>query len=160
PSGDFGGACGSTGTFLFDALSSDSGDVNVYQMSLSGTGKKKLTQGHLNASPDCSPDGKQFLYVSSLKGKLQLMMAAINGGEPRPLIDDPRDQAHFSADGSKIAVLRTGEVVILAAKDGVRLKSFPLKFEQISNLRWLPDGSAVSFVVQRGQASNIWEQAL
>jgi len=164
PSGDFGGACGNTGAFLYDALSSDSGDVNVYRMSLSGAGKKKLTEGHLNASPDCSPDGKQLLYISSLKGKLQLLIApltdSVDSGTARVLADDPRDQARFSPDGTKIAVLSKSDLVIISALNGAKLKSFPMSFEAVTNLHWLPDGSGVSFVAQEGQASNIWVQNL
>src|SRR3954466_8511975 len=107
-SADLGGACGDGQTFLFDSLSSDNGDVNVFRMSLNGSGKKKLTDGHINASPDCSPDGKQFIYTASQNGKTQLMIRALDGGAPRLLMEDPREHARFSPDGTKIAAFTRG----------------------------------------------------
>ncbi len=160
PSGDLGGVCGDGKTFLYDALSSDTGDVNVFRMGIDGSGKKKLTEGHLNASPDCSPDGKQFIYFTSENGKIRLMMRALDGGTPRTLLDDGRAQAHFSPDGSKIAVFAKDGLHIITAADGTQLRTFPLNFEGISNFEWLPDASGVSFVAQKGAVSNIFVQSL
>ena len=47
PSGDLGGLCGDGKTFVYDALSSETGDVNVFQMAVDGSGKKKLTRMYM-----------------------------------------------------------------------------------------------------------------
>lgn len=160
PSADLGGVCGDGQTFLFDSLSSASGDVNVFRMSMDGTGKKKLTEGHVNASPDCSPDSKQMIYITSQNGKTQLVVRGLDGGEPRKLIEDPRDQGRFSPDGSKVAVFAKSEIDIISVADGAKVKSFPVNFEAVSSLKWLPDSSAVSYVAQKGASSNIYVQSL
>ncbi len=161
PSGDLGAVCGNTGTFLFDALSSDKGDVNVFRMSLTGAGKKKLTEGHVNGSPDCSPDGKQFIYVTSQNGKILLMLAPLEGnGAAKQIAEDPREQARFSPDGTKIALFTKGNLVVVSAADGTKLKTFPINFEAVNSLHWMPDGSGISFVAQKGAASNIFVQPL
>lgn len=160
PSGDLGGVCGDGKTFLYDALSSESGDVNVFQMAVDGSGKKKLTEGHVNANPDCSPDGKQMVYITSVNGKSQLMLRDLAGGAPRPLLDEPRDRARFSPDGSKVAAITKSGMHIVSTADGRELKTFPMSFEQATTLQWVPDGTAVSYVAQKGASSNIYVQNL
>jgi tricorn protease len=76
------------------------------------------------------------------------------------VLEDPRDQAHFSPDGSKIADLTPKGLVIVSAADGSILKTFPMNFEAVSSVKWLPDSSGLSFVAQKGTTSNIYVQSL
>jgi eukaryotic-like serine/threonine-protein kinase len=116
--------------------------------------------------PDCSRDGKWFLYANTLGTKFFRM--PIEGGTPTEILaphqaGDPI--LKISPDGNWIAYLyeearpAQEQIAIIPATGGTPVHLFPLP-EDTSAFRWSPDGKGVQFVITRNGAANIWEQPL
>ena len=69
----------------------------------------------------------------------------------------------YSLDGKRIAFFARKDnnpivdLAIIPADGGSVLKEFEIP-QNAEQLRWTPDGKAVTYVVQKGAASNIWKQ--
>jgi Tol biopolymer transport system component len=164
-------ACGDGKWVVFN-MWNEKGDVNVWRATQEGSDLSQLTNGAFDDYPACSPDGKWVLYVTTSGEKRLLMRMSLGGGAPQVLDDrfafSPATGAEvtpaYSPDGKRIAFFHARqdnnsvvELAIVAADGGSVLKQFEIP-QNAEQLRWTPDGKAVTYVVQKGAASNIWKQ--
>lgn len=164
-------ACGDGKWVVFN-MRNEKGYVNVWRATQEGSDLSQLTNGAFDDYPACSPDGKWVLYVTTAAEKRVLMRMPSSGGVPQVLYDrfafSPATGAEvtaaYSPDGQRIAFFRAGQnnnsiidLAIIAADGGSVLKQFEIP-QNAEQLRWTPDGKAVTYVVQKGAASNIWKQ--
>ena len=101
------------------------------------------------------------------------MRASLDGSMAKPLDDKfayspatfVEGTPSYSPDGKRIAFFRTRqdnkvvELAVIASDNGAVLNEFEVP-QNAEQLRWTPDGKAVTYVVQRGAASNLWKQPL
>jgi Tol biopolymer transport system component len=116
--------------------------------------------------PDCSRDGKWFLYSNTLGTKF--FRLPIEGGTPTQ-IATPHQTGDpilkISPDGNWITYLYAEarpaqeQIAIIPATGGTPVHLFPLP-EDTNAFRWSPDGKGVQFVITRNGAANIWEQPI
>lgn len=81
--------------------------IHLYLVDLQSTDKtiKALTRGNESISePTFSPDGKSVAFIRAVKGKPQVFVMPLDGGEAWQLTDTPygASRPKYSPDGSKI----------------------------------------------------------
>jgi Tol biopolymer transport system component len=104
-----------------------------------------------------SPDGRQIALMAREPGKAwQIFTVPPDGGTPRPLLPESRNQADpsWSADGQQIVFGRVTD--IMGKEDGIRaLEVLDLKTGKISTIpgstglfspRWSPDGRYIAAI--------------
>ena len=163
-------ACGDGKWIVFN-MRNEKGDVNVWRATQEGSDLSQLTNGAFDDYPACSPDGNWVLYVTT-SGEKRVLMRMPPGGGAAQVLDDrfafsPATGAEvtpaYSLDGKRIAFFARKDnnpivdLAIIPADGGSVLKEFEIP-QNAEQLRWTPDGKAVTYVVQKGAASNIWKQ--
>ena len=155
------GGCGDR-YVIFDSLPQS--QVMVMRAEADGSNPTKLADDAV--FPDCSRDGKWFLYSNALGTKF--FRLPIEGGTPTEIAashqtGDP--VLKISPDGNWITYLyeearpAQEQIAIIPATGGTPVHLFPLP-EDTNAFRWSPDGKGVQFVITRNGAANIWEQPL
>src|ERR1700722_7209574 len=116
--------------------------------------------------PDCSRDGKWFLYSNTLGTKF--FRLPIEGGTPTEIAAPHQDgdpMLRISPDGNWITYLyeearpAQEQIAIIPSTGGTPALLFPLP-EDTNAFRSSPDGKGVQFVITRNGAANIWEQPI
>ncbi len=145
---------------VFDSLPQS--QVVVMRADADGSNPTKLADDAV--FPDCSRDGKWFLYSNALGTKF--FRLPIEGGTPTEILTphqtgDPI--LKISPDGNWITYLyeearpAQEQIAIIPATGGTPVHLFPLP-EDTNAFRWSPDGKGLQFVITRNGAANIWEQ--
>ena len=132
-------------------------------MDIDGGNPKQLTNGNIDHSPSCSPDGRWVLYVHETSGKSTILKVSIDGGNPVHLIDNEASNPVFSPDGKLVACsYGNGKVAIIPSEGGQPLKvlDIPTPFIVEPGARWSSNGRALIFVDTQGGVSNVWRQTL
>lgn len=138
---------------------------NIWRMDIDGGNPKQITNGNLDHSSSCSPDGKWLVYVhdASASGLSTLWKVSTDGGTPIQLTDRESADPVFSPDGTLIACsYGNGKVAIIRSEGGEPLKIFdiPTPFLIDPGFQWTSDGRAVAFVDTREGVDNIWTQPI
>jgi len=119
------------------------------------------SQGTLGGAT-CLPDSNSVMYAADSA----LWSIPIDGGTPVKL-DLPFTEAWYSRDGKLVFYgsqkIEGGtmhfKLLVRAAAGGAPLHTFDAPYGMQSP-RFTPDGTAISFMLKRNRATNIWEQPL
>jgi Tol biopolymer transport system component len=117
--------------------------------------------------PSFSPDGREVVYAS-FANKATIWKVEIDGGQPVQLTDKESGSPVFSPDGKQIvcfyqddpkAVLK---IAILASGGGAPVTSFtqPNGSGAGGEVRLMPDGRSIAYIVNKGDVGNIWSQPI
>jgi len=165
---NFPSVCGDGKHILFMSLHSGKA-MNVWSIDGKGGSLTQLTHGTLDQIPDCSPDGKWFVYTSSEGGKMTAWRASIDGGTPQQLTKEPTYIPAISRDGTLIAAMQ-GEgtattykvkLIVMPASGGAAIHEFDMLPTRNSKLRFTPDGKTVAYAaLDDNGVANIWSQSL
>jgi serine/threonine protein kinase/Tol biopolymer transport system component len=138
------------------------GRHNIWRMDSDGSNPKQLTNGNYDRNPSFSPDGKWIVYTSFGTTNPNLWRVSVDGGEPVQLNDKFSMGPMVSPDGKMIACYYWDErpdtqlgIALVPFEGGQPVKVFTLPS---SNVRWSPDGTALTYVDSRSGVSNIWSQ--
>jgi serine/threonine protein kinase/dipeptidyl aminopeptidase/acylaminoacyl peptidase len=143
-----------------------SGTIQLWRMDVDGTNAKLLTATPgFNAT--VSPDGKWVIFGTFTVGGFSIWKVSIDGGEPVQITHKYSLNGTISPDGKLIAcsyqderTIRT-KIALIPFEGGEPSKLFDLPGgAQTGRLRWLPDGRALTYIVNHGGVSNIWIQPL
>ncbi|HEX7962354.1 MAG TPA: protein kinase [Terriglobales bacterium] len=158
--------CGNEQSVVYEGLKD--GKLNIYAADIGGANKRRITDGKIDESPDCSPDGKWIAYQSiGDNGAITVWKAPLDhSSTPVQLTKGSAFGPRFSPDGKQIAYwLEAGlsggqarELVIINAEDGKEVVRIAAPVG--GNLHWTPDDKALIFSVYSGPVSNIWKQPL
>jgi Tol biopolymer transport system component len=132
-------------------------------MNIDGGNLKQITNGNLDHSASCSPDGKWLVYVHDAFGKSMVWKVPTDGGTAVQLTDSEAANPVLSPDGKLIACsYGNGKVAIIPFEGGPPIKVFaiPTPFVVEPGIRWSSNGQALTFVDTHGGTSNIWRQAI
>ena len=153
---------------VFASNRADMKTYHLWRINADGSEPIQLTNGDGERGPVCSPDGQTILYSTGGPDvgpdKSRLRKISINGGESVQLTEYPSGWKDVSPDGKFIALRCKSDIsspfklAIISSEDGKPVKSFDIKGN--SQIRWMPDGSSISFVKSEKGVSNIWTQPL
>jgi serine/threonine protein kinase len=144
-----------------------SGKQQQWRMDIDGSNLKQLTPIGFQSS--CSPDGQWVVYTNFGAGGFSIWKVPIDGGEPTAVVNKYALIPSLSPDGKLIACYYFDEktslskIAIFPFAGGEPLKLFDLAQPVISgnpSMRWLPDGSGLTYIMTRGGVSNIWLQPI
>jgi eukaryotic-like serine/threonine-protein kinase len=141
----------------------------IWRMDPDGGNLKQLTEGPGHFSARSSPDGRWVVFASVGTASTRLWKVSIDGGEPVRLTDKFTEAPTVSPDGSLIAsVYREDQpnapnkvaIIPFAGGDPIKLLDIPQSFNRAAGLRWMPDGSTLTFIDTINGVSNIWSLPL
>jgi eukaryotic-like serine/threonine-protein kinase len=138
------------------------GTVNLFRSDADGSNPVKLTEETLIGGGVCMPDSKQVVYGTQ-KG---IFRVSINGGMPEK-VDLPLGQFGYSRDGKLMYMVEQKvENGAMKARFLVRpmtgvepLHSLDIPFGMQSP-QFTPEGNAISYMLNRNHATNVWVQKL
>lgn len=148
---------------------------NIWRADLDGANALQLTRGPMDVHPASSADGQEVVFASFLDwspgtaGKPTLWRVPIDGGKPLPVTQDPASIPQVSPDGKLIACeyfpgaepqLSKRMVAVMNYKDGsirAMIEQWPFGF---SHVLWEPEGRVLTFILNSGEAGNIWREPL
>jgi serine/threonine protein kinase/WD40 repeat protein len=144
------------------------GAAHIWRMESDGSNPVQLTNGLYENMPALSTDGQWVVYHGLAEGKDWIWKVSIDGGQPQRLTDKEAIQPAVSPDGKLIAYFTRDD----ASKAPWKLAVIPFEGGQPAsqyeisamvntlwhNIRWTPDGQNISYVVNNGGVSNIWNQ--
>ncbi|MGF1507256.1 MAG: protein kinase [Anaerolineae bacterium] len=130
--------------------SNETGNFDIYIVSLDGTEQRRLTEDVANdTTPTWSPDGERIAFVSRRSGNLDIYVVEVDSGAITQLTDDPGcdfDPA-WSPDGERIAFVsaRDGnyEIYVMDA-DGDNQERLTTNIVSDLSPSWSPDGSQLA----------------
>jgi serine/threonine protein kinase len=144
------------GRYVIFALAAHGGGrvVNIWRMDSGGGGLKQLSDGKVDFSPVCSPDGREVFYVDQSNGT-KLTKVPIDGGKSERISELPAFGFDISPDG-KLAAFAT-----FASPSNPKevLALVPLDSHQGAT-RFTRDGKAVAYPFRDKDADNLWLQPL
>lgn len=145
--------------------SSKSGPGRIWRIDMDGRNLTELSRGELDLKPNCSADGNWIVYSSESYGKRVIVKLPLFGGtaQEQVLTDKFSDFPVISPDNSLIACLYQEaaslplRMALLPFAGGapVRLLDLP-NTHPWPNVRWRPDGRALSYLDPLDNSSNIW----
>lgn len=160
--------------------SSRSGDWDIWMTDIDGGNPKQLTGGGdgNRFQPSFSPDGKWVVYTFLSNRGPTMWKIPIDGSDSVQLSDRRARSQAVSPDGKLIACSYFGDQVSSAG--GLRMAVVPIEggppakifdvrltpfarwrsFTSLDQIRWTPDGRALTYIDTRGGVSNIWSQPL
>ncbi len=141
--------------------------VNIWRSEADGTGLRRLTEGHQDMFPMCSPDSKAVFYIDMTVPAY--MKVSIDGGQPERVT---KDFAEFNAG---FDVARNGKTIVLGTYDfkaqrptislvsldsGQVLRVFEYDPRHQGQPRFSPDGKGIVYPVREKGVDNLWLQPL
>ena len=142
------------------------GAAHIWRMDIDGANPKQLTSGSGENNAQFLSDGKWVVYTL-FAGKPTLWRVSVEGGAPLPISDKNLSAPAVSPDGKMIAAIYRDEqsnlparMAVLPFEGGEISKTFEIPHAAWGNVRWTPDGKALTYVVTNGGVSNIWSQGL
>lgn len=147
-----------------------SGQPHIWRMDADGNHQEQLTFGQYEDWPQISPDGRWIVYHSVESLVDSIWKIPMGGGRPVKLTERVAMHPAISPDGKLIACYSKEEshnspwelTISPFARDEI-VKSFlePASVSQQGlGLRWVPDGRALTYIVNNGTRSNIWSQPI
>jgi serine/threonine protein kinase/WD40 repeat protein len=158
--------CGPSGALIFSELRDDT--ANIWKVDADGANPVQLThvpQGERAGLPNCTPDGKSFIYFHAPDLLLQDM-----NGTSSPLnlqLHSAGGGTRVSPDGKTIATLgfvpgppeRMAFEFAPVAQGATRFL-----YENVPAgatwFEWSPDGKALDYAILRRGAANVWRQPI
>ena len=150
---------------VFASRRSDS--IHIWRMDIGGGNEVQLSRGRQNGVPQVTFDNRWVIYTSFDNGTPTLWKVPITGGEPMQLTGyhsgllamSPRDGQilydYVEKDNQGQPHRRFA--VIPFAGGAPRTLDFILPGRQI---KWAPEGAALTYVDTRADVSNIWSQPI
>lgn len=142
----------------------DGPQTTVWVADGNGANPRRLTtEGFetLEQFQEWSPDGRELLYQSRRTGHADLWIVPIDGGKPRQLTRDIRDDTSgvWSKDGKWIAFLsnrgRQTDVWVVPTAGGVEQRVTDSALDEVGPLAWRPGTETLTYGV-RTQTSSVW----
>jgi|HubBroStandDraft_1064217.scaffolds.fasta_scaffold02995_3 serine/threonine protein kinase len=138
---------------------------NIWRADAAGGNLKQLTNGRLDHSAVCSPDGKWVYYLEF--GTEHMMKVPIDGGTPQKVADLHVDGGgDISPDGRTAAFTAVDHAngheirLALVATDTGQVRMVKFERPNIGVLRFAPDGKALVYVFRESGVDNLWRQPL
>jgi len=147
------------------------GMTHIWSMELDGSGKTQLTNRYYEDYPAVTPDGKWLIFMGADKlSEERVLKMPIAGGDATQISDDViRSKFAISPDGNMLAFAshdgpEAGKMKILLiplnTDEPIRKLGTPPGFIPNSQIRWSPDGTAITYKAAFGPNWNLWNLPL
>jgi len=138
---------------------------NIWRADAGGGNLKQLTNGRLDHSAVCSPDGKWVYYLEF--GTEHMMRVPIDGGTPQKVTDLHVDrEGDISPDGRTAAFTAVDHAngheirLTLVGTDTGQVRMAKFERPNIGVLRFAHDGKAMVYAFRENGVDNLWRQPL
>jgi serine/threonine protein kinase len=152
---------------VYVRYSPESNQVSVWTMDKLGRSPKKLTSGHLDYFPKCSPDST-WIYFNDETTDL-LMRAPMQGGAPQKVseLQIQGETFDISKDGALALFVTVSHTeghkeraVEVAVDTGQVRRETVLQKPYVGTLRYSIDGQALEYIARENGVDNLWRQLL
>jgi serine/threonine protein kinase/sugar lactone lactonase YvrE len=141
--------------------------LNIWRTDASGGNLKQLSDGKVDQSPVCSPDGHWVLYQDAVNGG-RLMKVAIDGGKSEQISDElAAGGFDISPDSKTIAFAAFGHLgehietlTLLSVDSNQILKTLAFEHPRSGPIRFSHDGKAVVYPFRHAGVDDLWLQPL
>ena len=163
-------ACSASKSMVFTAILPNN-QYQIWVADQTGSNARQLSPGPVDSYPSCSPDGRWVIYVAQAPGDkyFRIMKISADGGQPVKLVqmDATRTNANISPDGHSFAYLKyfvepassVLKAVVADLETGETRKEFVIT-GGAEQLKWTPDGTALTYVTTTGQSQSLMRQPL
>jgi len=142
--------------------------LNIYRFDVAGAKTTAVSEGKLDQTPVCSPDGKYFVYTTFVNGKKSLMRKPMEGGQAKQLSDDFVEFATISPDGQQIAMVAFEgggtqvklRIKLIPADGGAPTKAIEAHPHISGLMQYSGDGKSVYYPITEKGVSNFIRQPL
>jgi serine/threonine protein kinase len=149
------------------AISKGNKVLNIWRTDTSGGNLKQLSDGKVDQTPVCSPDGRWVLYQDVVNGG-RLMKVPIDGGKPEKISDELAAQGYDISPDSRTIVFadfgHLGEHVekltLLSVDSNQILKALDFNHPRSGPIRFSRDAKAVVYPFRHGGVDDLWLQPL
>jgi Tol biopolymer transport system component len=161
-------ACGSGRYVVFtSAIGKGNRVLNIWRTDISGGNLKQLSDGKVDQTPICSPDGRWVLYQDVVNGG-RLMSVPIDGGKPEKISDELAAQGYDISPDSKTIVFpdfgglgeNVEKLTLLSVDSHQILKSLNFEHPRSGPIRFTRDAKAVVYPFRHGGVDDLWMQSL
>jgi eukaryotic-like serine/threonine-protein kinase len=160
-------ACGDGRYVVFSsALSTGNRMLNIWRTDAAGGNLKQLSDGKVDQSPICSPDGRWVLYQDEVNGA-RLMKVPIEGGKPEQVSDELTAAYDISPDSKTVVIAAFGHLgdhvetlALISPDSGQILKRLEFERSRSGPIRFSRDGKAVVYPFRHGGVDDLWSQPL
>jgi serine/threonine protein kinase len=138
----------------------------LWHAEVEGRSLMRLTDENQVFSPSFSADGKSIVYSALRERQMVIAKSSIEGGAPVTLLETHAWQPAVSPAGQYIAcnfwnpLNAKWKIAVLPIDGKQAALAFDAPGDHRRIVRWIPDGSGLSYIVTRGGVSNIWMQPL
>jgi Tol biopolymer transport system component len=143
-------------------ISTRSGARRIWRTDTDGGNARQLTSDS-PAALFISATDQWLVYGRVMAGKVALWKVTLEGGAPEHLSEEDAICPVVSPDGKQMAYLNgpTRKIAVVPFAGGAQIKTFnPPTAMGAGLMRWTTDGRALSYLVTRGDVSNIWNLPL
>jgi Tol biopolymer transport system component len=126
-------------------------------MDIDGRNQNQLTRKYIARDPVFSADSKWVYFVGGQTGKATIWKIPVDGGQAIQVLGNVSFRPLISPDGELMLYGTPDGLKIARVRDGATIKT--LKDGRIE-CRWSPDGRALTFIRNRDNVWNLWEEPL
>jgi eukaryotic-like serine/threonine-protein kinase len=139
-------------------MSNRAGAENIWRMDIDGRNPKRLTSKLIERVPVFSADSKWIYFNSWESGKGSIWRIPVEGGQDTQVIADLSFSPSISPDGTLLLYYSPPDKEVIIRTEGGQpiktLKALGFMYE------WSSDGRALTFLQNRDNFVNLWEQPL
>jgi Tol biopolymer transport system component len=143
---------------------------HLWRMNLDGSSPKQLTTGEAEYWPVCSADSKWVIFTRMLGAEARPMLwkVPIEGGDAVQVTNYTALQSIVSPDGKSFACWYAespqtpAKLAIIPMEGGqpTKILNVPPSIGEFVNIRWTPDGKAISYLDSKDGIPNVWNQPI
>jgi len=162
--------CSASNSIVFTRILPNN-QYQVWMADQSGSNARQLSPGPVDSEPSCTADGHWVVYQSIAPGErfLRIMKTSTDGGQPVALASIEATGGHpvISPDGKLFAYFRFATDPKTAVRKAIvaELATGKTRSEYVlpqasGELKWTPDGTALTYVTTDGHTQSLIRQPL
>jgi Tol biopolymer transport system component/DNA-binding winged helix-turn-helix (wHTH) protein len=144
----------------------NAGKPTIWKVSLDGDARQ-LSFGGDEIDPQISPDGKWIVYSTMNPEEPTVWKMPFDGGAATQLMNKHSGRPRISPDGEMIACYswdewpnKTPKIAVIPFSGKGPVKTFDFNPRAQRDVRWSPDGKALTYIEDRAGISNLWRLPL
>ncbi len=121
------------------------GTADIFIVDADGSNRQQLNESPAyDDTPAWSPDGRFIAFHSVQEGRRWISVIAADGSSERLLIEGDYSYPAWSSDGTQLALLSGGEIIMMKVEDG-SLQQLDIEGNKMA-FAWLPGGQQIAYI--------------